>query len=100
MDNYLLGAPAGTNVREWADQTSAPGNESVRLSYVRIIPPDGGATITIDTGAALEIGFENALKGINLDCTIYVNGSDGIVIFESGRILSSDNDSRELGRII
>ena len=94
IDNYLLGAAAGTNVQEWADSTSAPGNESVRMSYVRIIPPDGEATITIDTGAVFEIGFENALKGINLDCTIYVTSSDGIVIFESGRILSSDNDSR------
>ena len=42
----------------------------------------------------IEIGFDNALEGINLDCTIYVTGSDGVIIFESGQILSSDSDSR------
>ena len=95
VDRYLLGAAmAGTNAREWADSASAPGNENVRISYVRIIPPDGEATITIDTGAVIEIGFDNALEGINLDCTIYVTSSDGVVIFESGHILSSDSDSR------
>ena len=95
VDNYLLGAATtGTNAREWTDSASAPGNESVRMSYVRIVPPDGEATITIDSGAVIEIGFYNALEGVNLDCTIYVTGSDGIMIFESGRILSSDNDSR------
>ena len=95
VDRYLLGAAmAGTNAREWADSGSAPGNENVRISYIRIIPPDGEATITIDTGAVIEIGFANALEGINLDCTIYVTSSDGVVIFESGYILSADNNSR------
>jgi lipopolysaccharide transport system ATP-binding protein len=94
VDRYLLGAATGTNAREWNDSATAPGNESVRISYVRIVPPDGEGTITIDTGAVIEIGFDNALEGINLDCTIYITGSDGIVIFESGLILSSDNDSR------
>jgi len=94
VDNYLLGAATGANAREWTDLASAPGNESVRISHVRIIPPDGEATITIDTGALIEIGFDNALEDINLDCTIYVTGSDGVIIFESGQILSSDSDSR------
>src|ERR1700746_4120468 len=43
VDRYLLGgaAMAGTNAREWADSASAPGNENVRISYIRIIPPAG-----------------------------------------------------------
>jgi lipopolysaccharide transport system ATP-binding protein len=94
VDSYLLGAATGTNAREWTDSASAPGNENVRISYIRIVPPDGEATITIDTGAVIEIGFDNALEGVNLDCTIYITSSDGVIIFESGRILSSDNDSR------
>jgi lipopolysaccharide transport system ATP-binding protein len=95
VDSYLLGAATtGATARKWADSASAPGNENVRISYIRIIPPDGEATITIDTGAVIEIGFDNALKGINLDCTIYVTGSDGVIIFESGHMLSSDRESR------
>ena len=76
VDRYLLGAATGTNAREWSDSASAPGNESVRISYVRIVPPDGEATITIDTGAVIEIGFDNALEGVNLDCTIYVTSQE------------------------
>jgi len=76
VDRYLLGAATGTNAREWSNSASAPGNESVRISYVRIVPPDGEATITIDTGAVIEIGFDNALEGVNLDCTIYVTSQE------------------------
>ena len=44
VDDYLLGAAIGANVREWADLTTAPGNESIRISYVRIMPPNAEAT--------------------------------------------------------
>src|SRR5579859_1289855 len=64
-DEYLLGgANPGTTVREWQDAASAPGNENVRLSYIRIVPPDGNAAITIDTGALIEIGFDNFRENI------------------------------------
>jgi lipopolysaccharide transport system ATP-binding protein len=94
VDEYLLGAATDANAREWTDSDSAPGNENVRISYVRILPPEGEATITIDTGAVIEIGFDNSLANINLGCTIYVIGTDGLIIFESGDVLSSDRDSR------
>ncbi len=71
-----------------------PGNESVRLNYIRIIPPEENATITIDTGVLIEIGFDNLLEGINLDCTVYVASSDGVLVFESGYIISSESNSR------
>ena len=94
LDNYLLGAAAGANIREWPDQAVAPGSESIRMSYIRISPPDGEAAITIDTGALIEIGFEHLQGGISLDCTVYLTSSDGVMVFESGYILSSDRDSR------
>jgi lipopolysaccharide transport system ATP-binding protein len=94
VDDYLLGSAPGVNAREWRDPATAPGNENVRLSYMRIIPPEGNATITVDTGVLIEIGFVNFLEGINLDCTVYVMSSDGVLIFESGHIISSDCDSR------
>ncbi len=94
VDDYLLGTAPGVGVREWRDSATAPGNESVHVSYVRIIPPEGEATITIDTGVLIEIGFDNLRADINLDCTVYLSSSDGILIFESGHIISSDGDSR------
>jgi len=94
VDDYLLGSAPGVNVKEWRNPATAPGNESIRIAYIRIIPPEGEATITIDTGALIEVGFDNLLGGISLDCTVYVTSSDGTIIFESGHIISSDRDSR------
>jgi len=93
-DDYLLGTASGASAKEWRDPATAPGNQNLRISYVRIIPPEGEATITIDTGALIEIGFDNLRPDINLDCTTYLSNSDGVLIFESGHIISSDGDSR------
>jgi lipopolysaccharide transport system ATP-binding protein len=95
VDGYLLGSAQGASTRDWPDPTTAPGNESIRISYIRIIPPDNEATISIDTGALIEIGFDDLLGGISLDCTVYLTTSDGVVIFESGQVISSDRDSRQ-----
>ncbi|HXM96372.1 MAG TPA: ABC transporter ATP-binding protein [Candidatus Dormibacteraeota bacterium] len=94
VDDYLLGTAPGASAKEWRDLATAPGNENVRISYVRIIPPEDKTTITIDTGVLIEIGFDNLREDINLDCTVYLISSDGVLIFESGHIISSDGDSR------
>ena len=91
---YSSGTAATGSTNEWRDPATAPGNENIRVSYVRIIPPEGHDTINIDTGALIEIGFDNLRKDINLDCTVYLVSADGVLIFESGHIISSDRDSR------
>jgi lipopolysaccharide transport system ATP-binding protein len=94
VDDYLLGSAPGVNAKEWRNPATAPGNESIRISYIRIVPPEGNAAITVDTGVLIEIGFDNLSEGINLDCTVYVISSDGVLVFESGHMISSDRDSR------
>ena len=93
-DDYLLGTASCASAKEWRDPATAPGNESVRITYIRINPPEGGAEITIDTGVQIEIGFENLLENINLGCTVYLTNRDGVLIFESGHRVSSNRDSR------
>jgi lipopolysaccharide transport system ATP-binding protein len=93
-DDYLLGTAPCASVREWRDPATAPGNESVRISYIRIIPAEDSVEITIDTGVQIEIGFENLRENINLGCTVYVTNRDGVLVFESGHRISSDRDSR------
>src|SRR6202041_678489 len=39
-DSYLLGSAQGASVREWPDPATAPGNESIRISFIRIIAPE------------------------------------------------------------
>ena len=94
VNDYLLGTVPGASAKEWRDQATAPGNENVRISYVRIVPPEDETTITIDTGVLIEIGFDNLREDINLDCTVYLTSSDGVLVFESGHIISSNGDSR------
>lgn len=93
-DDYLASAASAANAREWRDSATAPGNESIRLFYIRIVPPEGSAEITIDTGAQIEIGLENLQENINLGCTVYVSNREGVLVFESGHRISSESDSR------
>ncbi len=94
IEQYLQNVTSRTSASDWTESPDAPGNENIRMGYVRVIPPDNEPEITIDSGALIEIGFENMLENINLDCTVYLNSRDGIVIFESGHIVSGEGDSR------
>jgi lipopolysaccharide transport system ATP-binding protein len=94
IENYSLTVAPQASAKEWSNPATAPGNENVRLSYVRILPPDNEAAITIDTGARIEIGFDNFRENITLDCTVYLTNRDGVLLFESGHIISSNRDSR------
>jgi lipopolysaccharide transport system ATP-binding protein len=91
---YSLGTASACSAKEWRDPATAPGNENVRISYIRTTSPEGKQIITVDTGVLIEIGFDNLRKDINLDCTVYLINGDGILIFESGHIISSNCDSR------
>jgi lipopolysaccharide transport system ATP-binding protein len=90
---YLEAGRDNANEREWPDPSSAPGNEHIRMECVRVTPPQGESEITIDTGADIEIGFHNAQAGINLDCTVYLVNNDGLILFESGHLISTDEDA-------
>ncbi|MGC2514705.1 MAG: ABC transporter ATP-binding protein, partial [Terriglobales bacterium] len=41
VDEYLMGTVQHTHFREWPDPADAPGNENVRMSYIRIVSPQG-----------------------------------------------------------
>jgi lipopolysaccharide transport system ATP-binding protein len=94
IDHYSLSIGPQASAQEWSDLAAAPGNENIRLSYVRVVPPENEAAITIDTGALIEIGFDNRRENITLDCTVYLNNRDAVLIFESGHLISSNCDSR------
>ncbi len=94
IDHYLQTNAVANIESVWRDPATAPGNESVRISYIRAISPEGKEPITVDTGVLIEIGFDSLKKDINLDCTVYLTSSDGVLIFETGHIISSNCDSR------
>jgi lipopolysaccharide transport system ATP-binding protein len=94
VDEYLLSAAHEGSVREWSDPALAPGNENVRVSYMRIIPPESKRVIDIDSGAQIEIGFDNLRKNISLSFTVRVTNPEGILVFVSHHRVTSNNDSR------
>ena len=94
VDEYLLSTAHEGSVREWRDPSVAPGNEHVRMSYIRIISPEGTPVIDIDSGAQIEIGFENFRKNVHLSVKVRVTNSDGVVLFVSNCFINSDSNSR------
>jgi lipopolysaccharide transport system ATP-binding protein len=93
-EDYLRLMVPSSKGADWTGNGVVHGNENIGVRYARVSPPAGKAEINVDTGAEIEIGFENHLENINLDCTIYVKSRDNVVIFESGHLISSDEDSR------
>ena len=94
VDQYLSSAIHEGSTKEWRDPAVAPGNEHVRVNYVRIVCPEDKRVIDIDSGAQIEIGFDNFRKNINLGITVRVTNSEGILVFVSNYRVTSDNDSR------
>jgi lipopolysaccharide transport system ATP-binding protein len=92
-DAYARSGAGVGNSSAWPPER-APGNEDLRLMHVAIAPGDGEPEISIDSGVEIEIGFINHQSGINLDCTAYIATEDGILLFESGCIISTENDAR------
>jgi lipopolysaccharide transport system ATP-binding protein len=93
IEQYLQNALPTTRNSDWRNSSEAAQN-GIRLCHVNVAPPENQSEITIDTGAQIEIGFENLHKNINLGCTVYISNRDGFLIFESGHIITSYHDSR------
>jgi len=94
VDDYLLGAAPEASVMEWRDPALAPGDDNLRVSYLRAISPEGRPVIDIDSGALIEIGFDNCRENINLSITVRVSNSEGVLLFVSNYSVSTDEDSR------
>jgi lipopolysaccharide transport system ATP-binding protein len=93
ISTYLQAGRDTATEREWPDPNTALGNEHIRMECVRVTPPTGESEITIDTGAEVEVGFYNTQAGINLDCTLYLLNNDGLILCESGHLLSANDDA-------
>ncbi|MBM3903392.1 MAG: ATP-binding cassette domain-containing protein [Verrucomicrobia bacterium] len=93
VDQYLQNKTTNQNSVEWPNESTAPGNESVRLHRVSAKPPTGFEIPNIDSGVDIEILFTHFLNGANLDVTLYIISNSGDVVFETGILVSCENDS-------
>jgi lipopolysaccharide transport system ATP-binding protein len=94
VQQYLTGGVTDQSVRRWGDPAAAPGNNDVRLLAIEATRPDGDGPIDIDSGVQLSVTFYNHRPRINLDCTLHLLNHEGVVLFESGCLVTSHCDSR------
>jgi len=94
VEEYLSNVVFEASRREWQDPAGAPGNENLRLCYIRITSPESTPVIDIDSGADVEIGLDNFRESINLGMSVRISNSEGVLVFVSNYRLSSNNDSR------
>jgi lipopolysaccharide transport system ATP-binding protein len=93
---YLSGSVEKASSQTWSDIQTAPGNEVVKLLSVSALSALNQPYIDIDSGIIFEFRFHNFLTGKNIDFTIEVVNSDGVLMFHNGIILSQNQDS-EIG---
>ena len=92
--NYLQAPLARETKRRWSSPENAPGCTEVKLLSVEATAPEGFEDINIDSGVALKVSFHCAKPGIKLDCTLYVMNAEGVLLFETGHVVSPNRDSR------
>ena len=93
-NDYLKCFTSNSPEKHWQETDVLAGAGGVQLSYVRVLPPEREDGITIDTGAEIEIGLKNQLENVNLGCTIYLSTRDGVLLFESGQVITSERNSQ------
>lgn len=85
VGDYLNSSLGMSSAREWPDLATAPGNEIVRLSAVRIITPQGEVTDTIDIRQT--IGIEIEFMVFKPDYILYpgfsIHNEEGVWLFSS-----------------
>jgi len=84
VESYLQDGEIGCKERIWReDDDSAPGNDAVRLHYVRLTPlgKDLEAVIDLETPLQLEIAFWNYMPDIELNTVAFITTIEGIIAF-------------------
>ncbi len=69
--------------RVWPDPATAPGNETVRLRRIAVLPEGGkpGEVITMQTSLRIEVEYWNLKPALHLHATLHVYNDQGIVAF-------------------
>jgi len=69
--------------RVWPDIATAPGNDTVRLRRIAVMPEEGkpGDGITMRTPLRIEVEYWNLLPGVHLHATLHIYNEQGIIAF-------------------
>lgn len=94
--NYYLNKSAAQTERVWNDPSTAPGNEEAKIHSAKITTTskDDTTAIYVNTPFKLEFSFWNFVDDANLNFSLVVSNTDGVVLFNS--VSDSDHYSKGL----
>jgi lipopolysaccharide transport system ATP-binding protein len=87
---YLQSSASGVTCQEWDDVRTAPGNESVRLRRVAVVPEKAGAPLTMATAATLEFEYWNLVPDAYLNLSVAVENEYGITVFNTTSVFDPE----------
>lgn len=76
------------------DLNEAVGNDNIKITEFSVAATDG-QMIDIESGISVRLKFFNALPNINLDASIELRNYEELVIFQVGKLISQNNDSKK-----
>jgi lipopolysaccharide transport system ATP-binding protein len=84
IDRYLQTNAVANLASVWEDNPAAPGNESVRLRSVRVLPQvKTGEPITVHSSLQIEFVYQNYVSGAVLNVSMILNNMEEICVFAS-----------------
>jgi len=92
--NYLQITSNNLGAVDWSEE-QMPGNDIIKFKSIKALPADTQNVITTDSGVRIETKFYNFKENINLDFTIYLKNEEGILLFESGMIITNNKNSKK-----
>jgi lipopolysaccharide transport system ATP-binding protein len=83
--NYLQNSTSTVHEQVWENVTTAPGNNTVRLHRVAVVPDtkEAETEITILTPLRMEFEFWNLSDSLKLNLSLHLYNNEGMCIFAS-----------------
>jgi lipopolysaccharide transport system ATP-binding protein len=93
ISKYLNLGSGDFGSKIWKDINNSPGNEIIRLKSINILGPKREPHLTVDTGLQIVVKFKSFKEKLNLGITLYIFNEKGILLFETGKVITENKDS-------
>jgi lipopolysaccharide transport system ATP-binding protein len=93
LDHYHSTSRANETGEVIFEKNSENGNENIRLISLSVNPGQG-EVLSVTSGIKFELRFYCNCPNINLDSTWELRNDEDLVIFHSGALISTNNDSK------
>jgi lipopolysaccharide transport system ATP-binding protein len=88
VGEYLKTGSSTCTQRSWADLSSAPGNEAVRVQLALVRPAEGtsSSAITVETPFVIEFEYWNLNPGAYLNLSLHIFNEEGTCAFNTAPV--------------